>query len=167
MAQQSATGNASNLSEGSCSDWRYALSCGCFGGVAHCGLERPSHKREVVGSTPTAATHRGDVAQLGERRVRNAEVAGSSPAVSTITALQPNAQCRPRSIAAALHVAAATNLVAAHDDVPRLAANGATIGIHGLLGEAFPLRSIQTLRRPISVVPVCRRTARPRARGAL
>ena len=49
------------------------------------GLERTPDKREVSGSNPLRPTNlqAGAVAQLGERRVCNAEVAGSIPASST------------------------------------------------------------------------------------
>ena len=64
-----------------------------YGAIAQLG-ERLFCKQDVVGSNPTGSTikilaasapavERGDVAQLVERDVRNVEVAGSTPAIST------------------------------------------------------------------------------------
>ena len=53
-------------------------------------VERSAVNRLAVGSSPTAGANYvfvqcGDIAQLGEHRVRNAEVGGSSPPISTIS----------------------------------------------------------------------------------
>ena len=42
------------------------------------------YDRYVAVAMDSGGGQRGDIAQLGERGVRNAEVAGSSPAISTI-----------------------------------------------------------------------------------
>ena len=52
-------------------------------------VQERGHEQE--GQPPARAIDRGDIAQLGERGVRNAEVGGSSPPISTILLhLSPN-----------------------------------------------------------------------------
>src|SRR5690349_16340854 len=51
--------------------------------------------REGWGASGIIDPSRGGVAQLGERRVRNAEVEGSIPFLSTTDSRSPEAPCTP------------------------------------------------------------------------
>ena len=52
----------------------------------------------VESPRPYSYSQRGDIAQLGERRVRNAEVRGSSPRISTTLPHQPTHQLNQTSV---------------------------------------------------------------------